>query len=584
MSLRTFAPVALAVDHGEALHGHRAQAERVSEAGGDVLELQDALRGGLLVDAEDGRDAVGFQMGGDGLVGGQHELLDEAMGEVAGRAGDAGHLAPLVEFDQGLGEVEVDGAALDALAVEDLGQVAHVLDASGEVAEALALGGVAFQEEVYGGVGEALRAADDAASELLGDDVAVVVDFEQGGEHQAVHLGLERADFGGELQGQHGHGAVGEVDAGAAQGGLAVDGRAGAHVVADVGDVDLERVVAVGEPVHPDGVVEVARGFAVDGDDVERAEVGAGGDFAGGDGGVEARGLLDHLGRELVGQVVLADDDFDVHAEVVGVAEDFDDAARSALAALRELEDFGIHDHAVEFFGREGFGGDGADAVLGRRGGDFEPFGDFDPGRDAVVMGDDDVAAAARAKLADDGGVRAFEDLEDAALGAAGGIRAGDADEHAVAVHGLRGGGRGEVDVALDAFDGAIGDDEAEAIAVHAEAAGDELAGVGGGDVEAGLEFDEFAAGGEAVEGAFEFISHGSAHAEFADELLGGGRARAAGAGRDRAERIRRAWCRVSYYCARSRRPPSRWSARSSRTEKIRPHRPSVANMIWLDV
>ena len=165
--------------------------------------------------------------------------------------------------------------------------------------------------------------------------------------------------------------------------------------------------------------------------------------------------------------MVLANDDFDVHAEVVGVADDFDDAARAALTALRELEDFGIHDHAVEFFGREGLGGDGADAVLGGRGGDFEPCGDIDPGGDAVVMGDDDIAAAARAKLADDGGVRAFEDLEDAALGAAGGIRAGDADQHAVAVHGLRGGGRGEVDVALDAFDGAIGDDEAEAIAVH---------------------------------------------------------------------------------------------------------------------
>ena len=96
--------------------------------------------------------------------------------------------------------------------------------------------------------------------------------------------------------------------------------------------------------------------------------------------------------------MVLADDDFDVHAEVVGVTDDFDDSARAAIAALGKLEDFGIHDHAVEVFGREGFGGRGADAVLGGRGRDFEPIGDFDPGGDAVVMWDDDVAAAARAK------------------------------------------------------------------------------------------------------------------------------------------------------------------------------------------
>ena len=43
--------------------------------------------------------------------------------------------------------------------------------------------------------------------------------------------------------------------------------------MADVGDVDLEGVVAVGEPVHPNGVIEIARGFAIDGDDVEVAEI-----------------------------------------------------------------------------------------------------------------------------------------------------------------------------------------------------------------------------------------------------------------------------------------------------------------------
>ena len=53
---------------------------------------------------------------------------------------------------------------------------------------------------------------------------------------------------------------------------LPVDRRAGRDVVADIGDVDLQRIIAVGQLVHPNGVVEIARRLAVDGDDIEGAE------------------------------------------------------------------------------------------------------------------------------------------------------------------------------------------------------------------------------------------------------------------------------------------------------------------------
>src|SRR5213596_2909510 len=54
---------------------------------------------------------------------------------------------------------------------------------------------------------------------------------------------------------------VREIDAGAAQPRLHIDRGCGLDVVAYVGDVDMQRVIAVGEAVHPDGVVEIARGF-----------------------------------------------------------------------------------------------------------------------------------------------------------------------------------------------------------------------------------------------------------------------------------------------------------------------------------
>ena len=72
---------------------------------------------------------------GDALVGGEHELFDEAVGPVAVRAEDALHRAFVVELDDGLGEIEVDGAALLALAVEDLGEREHALELGNEGGE-----------------------------------------------------------------------------------------------------------------------------------------------------------------------------------------------------------------------------------------------------------------------------------------------------------------------------------------------------------------------------------------------------------------------------------------------------------------
>ena len=63
-----------------ALDRQRAKAERVAEAGGELFELHDAARLGLLVDAIERGHAEVFKPGGDALVGGEHELFDEAVG------------------------------------------------------------------------------------------------------------------------------------------------------------------------------------------------------------------------------------------------------------------------------------------------------------------------------------------------------------------------------------------------------------------------------------------------------------------------------------------------------------------------
>ena len=135
---------------------------------------------------------------------------------------------------------------------------------------------------------------------------------------------------------QHGDGAVREVDACAADAGFGVEGGFGADVVADVGDVDLQLGVAVGQRTDEDGVVEVLGGFAVDGDDGKPAEVFALGELLASKSGDGLFGFCFGFRKdvrwELVRDVVLADDDFYVHTEGVRRAEDFDDAASGRAA------------------------------------------------------------------------------------------------------------------------------------------------------------------------------------------------------------------------------------------------------------
>ena len=150
--------------------------------------------------------------------------------------------------------------------------------------------------------------------------------------------------------GQHGDGAVGEIYAGAANLGLAVDIHAGADVVRDVGDVDLKFVVTVGEIADEDGIVKVAGGFTIDGDDGEVAEIAAALEFGGRNRGGDGAGFGDDGGRKVVGQVVLADDDLNIDAEVVFVAEDFDKAATGILRGGGPAGDLAIDDETFQVF------------------------------------------------------------------------------------------------------------------------------------------------------------------------------------------------------------------------------------------
>ena len=221
------------------MDGKRADAEGISEGRGDGFEIIDAFGVGLFVDAVEAGDAVRVEMVRDGLVGREHELFDEAVRDVAFGARDGLHQSEVVELDDGFGEVEVDRSAAVALAVEDLREVAHEFEIRDQRSVAGALWLVAFEHGVDCGVGHAFSGADHAFAQIVADDFALVIDFHDAGEDEAVEVRAQAANVGGEFERKHGHGAVGKVDAGAAQAGFLIERGVGRDVLRDIRDVHL---------------------------------------------------------------------------------------------------------------------------------------------------------------------------------------------------------------------------------------------------------------------------------------------------------------------------------------------------------
>ena len=101
------------------------------------------------------------------------------------------------------------------------------------------------QAVLHAGVGHAARAADDALGDAVADDLALRVDLHDAAKYKAVFVWQQAAHAAGERVRQHRHGAVREVDAGAAQAGFGVEGVTREYIVADVRDVHLQLGVAV---------------------------------------------------------------------------------------------------------------------------------------------------------------------------------------------------------------------------------------------------------------------------------------------------------------------------------------------------
>ena len=237
-------------------HGRRRHLQ-VGQLGEEQL---DRLRVGALVDAVERVAAAAREQPGDGLVRGDHHLLDEHVGErllLDPRALDA---ALAVEGELDLPPLDAQRTARKPPVAEGardlLGETKRLLEL---VDRAL----VARQDGLGVAVGQALAAADEAPVEarLAGLEAGAEEDLH--GDAAAVLVRPQAAGLVGELVRKHRRNPAGDVGGDASLCGVVVERRARRDVGRDVGNVH-PCAHAVPLPLKGQRVVEVLGALGVD--------------------------------------------------------------------------------------------------------------------------------------------------------------------------------------------------------------------------------------------------------------------------------------------------------------------------------
>ena len=405
--------------------------------------------------AEQRRHAVLLQVARDGLVGRQHELLDQPVRQVAFRGDDCLHAALVIHQELRLGQVEVDRSPRSTPAVQQFEQLGHALQMGHEAPVLLARGRILPRKDAvdlrvrHPGV-----AADQAVVQLVAPHGAALVDLHEARLREAVHLRPEAAQSRRKRFGKHVDGTVREIDGGAPLQRRRVECALLPHVVGDVRDMHAEPEVAVRQPLDRDRVVEVARGFAVDGHRGPAAEVPPSELVARTDPRSRAPGFGQRRRPVLVGQLVLADDQPRVHAGRVDIAEHRGDAADRVARGRGPARDLDLH-HLAGHGGR-GFRARHMDIH-------HQPPVEWNDVRQTGII---DVVAAGEALGC------ALEDTYDAPLAAIRRAPALDARHDPVAVHRLVQVGAGNVEVAVHPVDRVLRRHEAESPRMHLDRTG----------------------------------------------------------------------------------------------------------------
>src|SRR6202158_2853063 len=157
--------------------------------------------------------------------------------------------------------------------------------------------------------------------------------------------------------------------------------------------------------------------------------------------------FIQNFGGERMREMMLADDDLGINAEIAGTPENLDDAAGRRCASVRIAQQLHVHDGSVQFIqprdaprSDAGFIRAAETQLLPQPGGQFVAARNLHLVLDSNIVRQDDILLGAVAKQTDHRWMRAAQDSNDAAFGT---LRAGNAAQtlnlcqNVVAVHGV---------------------------------------------------------------------------------------------------------------------------------------------------
>src|SRR5215469_4431111 len=470
-----------AVAHGKLALVQIFHAQGIAKGARQLFEFENLAGVGLFVHAMQGWDAALKEIAGYGAVGRKHKFFNEAVRDVALAARYVDHALLFIEFDNRFGQIEVDRAVFIPARVQKQRQLLHVAEMMRELGVALAHFGVAFKDLVHVGVGHSLGRTDNAGSHPRRFQVSRGVELHKRAHDQTVLARLQRTYVIRKRFGQHGHGAVGKINRSAAQARFLVESRAGTNIVGDVSDVHL-KMPDVPPAFDVNSVIEIARGFPINGHNRQVAKIFASRAFGLAHGPGAKLRFLEDLAREGMRQMMLADDDFGVYTEFARTTQNLDHATAWRGAALWIARQLDVDHGAVEFFQPRNAATtvaaviDAADTHFlreSRR--QFVSRWNNYFVLDARVVGQNNVSIHAIAKQTDDGRMGAAQDPQDAAFGALRACARAPADLHqnVVSVHGVLDGLAGDVHIAIELGHGPIRHHETIAVGVKDQASGE---------------------------------------------------------------------------------------------------------------
>ena len=167
--------------------------------------------------------------------------------------------------------------------------------------------------------------------------MGLVVHLKHGRESQLLLVGPKRTYVVTQLLGQHGDGAVHQIDGSAPVVSLFVDGRSRRHVIRHVGDVHAYLPMAIGQLLERNGIVEVLGVGRVDGDGEDVTEVLPFLDFRLLNLSGYLFSFLFDLLRKFQRIVVRQQDRFHLHVVVAWIAQHPDDFAKGVARVLRPV-------------------------------------------------------------------------------------------------------------------------------------------------------------------------------------------------------------------------------------------------------